>query len=71
MLFARRKSEMPTAETALKGRAEPIPTAATHFLNKRPLKGPYPAGSETGHFRPSAASGARSASSGRWATAST
>ncbi len=50
MLFARRKSEMPTAETSLKGRTEPIPTAATHFLNKRPLKGPYPAGTETAIF---------------------
>ncbi len=39
MLFARRKSEMPTPEAALKGRAEPIPTAATHFINKRPSRG--------------------------------
>jgi peptide-methionine (S)-S-oxide reductase len=50
MLFARRKPEMPTAETALKGRAEPIPTAANHFINKRPLKGPYPEGTETAVF---------------------
>jgi peptide-methionine (S)-S-oxide reductase len=41
------KSEMPTAATALKGRAQPIPTAATHYISDRPLKGPYPAGMET------------------------
>jgi peptide-methionine (S)-S-oxide reductase len=50
MLFARKKSEMPSPETALKGRAEPIPTAKTHFLNKRALKGPYPEGLETALF---------------------
>ena len=50
MLFARRKSEMPTPEAALKGRAEPIPTAATHFINKRSLKGPYPEGMEQAIF---------------------
>jgi peptide-methionine (S)-S-oxide reductase len=50
MLFARRKSEMPSPETALKGRAEPIPTAKTHFLNQRVLKGPYPEGLETAVF---------------------
>jgi peptide-methionine (S)-S-oxide reductase len=50
MLFARRKSEMPTAETALKGRAGPIATAATHHISKRPLKGPYPEGTETAVF---------------------
>ena len=41
---------MPTAETALKGRAEAIPTAAKHFINGRPLKGPYPEGTETAIF---------------------
>ncbi|HXE85692.1 MAG TPA: peptide-methionine (S)-S-oxide reductase MsrA [Hyphomicrobiaceae bacterium] len=50
MLFSRRKPEMPTAETALKGRAEAIPTAAKHFINGRPLKGPYPEGTETAIF---------------------
>src|SRR5262245_4548273 len=50
MLFARRKSEMPTAETALKGRADPIPTAKLHYLNQRPLKGPFPEGLETAVF---------------------
>ena len=35
---------------ALAGRASPIPTAAKHFVNGRPLKGPYPAGLETAMF---------------------
>jgi peptide-methionine (S)-S-oxide reductase len=50
MLFARKKSEIPTAETALQGRADPIPTAKVHYLNQRPLKGPYPDGLETAVF---------------------
>jgi peptide-methionine (S)-S-oxide reductase len=50
MFFSRRKPEMPTAETALKGRDQPIPTAVTHFINGRPLKGPYPDGTETAVF---------------------
>jgi peptide-methionine (S)-S-oxide reductase len=47
MFFARRKPEMPTAETAPKGRTTPIPTAKTHFVNGHDLKGPYPDGLET------------------------
>ena len=50
MLFTRKKSEMPTAEAALKGRTDPIPTAKLHFISKRPLKGPYPDGLETAMF---------------------
>ncbi|MBB5515977.1 peptide-methionine (S)-S-oxide reductase [Rubricella aquisinus] len=52
MLFGlgRNKSEMITPEAALPGRAEPIPTADAHFLNGRPLKGPYPEGLETAMF---------------------
>ena len=50
MFFSRKKLEMPTADSALKGRAEPIPTAKAHFLNKRALKGPYPDGLETAIF---------------------
>jgi peptide-methionine (S)-S-oxide reductase len=41
---------MPTAETALPGRAAPIPTAANHFVNGAPLKGPYPQGSRQALF---------------------
>jgi peptide-methionine (S)-S-oxide reductase len=49
MLF-RKKVEMPTAETALKGRPTPIPTSAEHELFSRPLQGPYPAGLEKAMF---------------------
>src|SRR3954470_24606858 len=50
MFFSRKKLEMPTADSALKGRGDPIPTAKAHFLNKRALKGPYPDGLETAIF---------------------
>jgi peptide-methionine (S)-S-oxide reductase len=50
MLFARKKLEMPTPETALKGRASPIPTAKEHFVFGRALKGAYPAGLEQAMF---------------------
>lgn len=50
MIFSKKKLEFPTAETALKGRPEPIPTADEHFLFDRPLKGPYPAGFERALF---------------------
>ncbi len=50
MFMSRKKPEMPTAATALKGRAEPIPTASQHFVNGRPLKGPWPKGLETAMF---------------------
>lgn len=50
MFFSRKKLEMPTRETALKGRAEPIPTAKTHFFSHHALKGPYPEGIETAVF---------------------
>ncbi len=43
MLFMRKSPEMPTAATALPGRATPIPTA-THALRQRPqaASAPYP-----------------------------
>jgi peptide-methionine (S)-S-oxide reductase len=50
MLFARKSLELPTTETALKGRPDPIPTARTHFINGRTLKGPYPDGLELAQF---------------------
>jgi peptide-methionine (S)-S-oxide reductase len=49
-MFGRKTLELPTPETALPGRAHPIPTAQTHFVNGRPLKGPYPDGMETAIF---------------------
>lgn len=45
-----RKTAMPTAAEALPGRDRPIPTARTHFVSGRPLKGPYPAGTRTALF---------------------
>ena len=50
MLFRKTKAQMPTPDTALPGRATPIPTAAEHDLFSRPLKGPYPEGYETAMF---------------------
>jgi peptide-methionine (S)-S-oxide reductase len=41
---------MPGAGEALKGRAEPIATAETHFVSGRRLAGPYPDGFETALF---------------------
>lgn len=45
-----KKSEMPSKAEALPGRAEPIPTAETHFLSGIPLKSPIPAGMEEAVF---------------------
>ena len=44
MFSFRKKQEMPAPEQALPGRTTPIPTARTHFVNGRPLQGPYPTG---------------------------
>ena len=41
------KSQMISANQALAGRSEAIPTEDTHFVLHTPLKGPYPAGMET------------------------
>ncbi|HZZ69927.1 MAG TPA: peptide-methionine (S)-S-oxide reductase MsrA [Phenylobacterium sp.] len=49
-MLGRKTLEMPTEANALPGRAHPIPTAAAHFVNGHPLKGPYPAGLETAVF---------------------
>ena len=50
ILSGSRKSAMPAPDAALPGRADPIPTAETHFVNGAALKGPYPEGSETAVF---------------------
>jgi len=50
MLNLFKKPAVPSAADALPGRAEPIPTAETHFINGRPLKGPYPEGTEIAMF---------------------
>jgi len=49
-LFQKKKSQMVTAAEALPGRDTPIPTAASHFLNERPLKSPVPEGMEEAMF---------------------
>ena len=41
---------MPKSMDALLGRHEAIPTAEHHFVNGRPLKGPYPPGFQTAMF---------------------
>src|SRR5882757_250058 len=52
MLFMRKSPELPTAATALPGRATPIPTATTHFVNGHKLQAPYPEGLEQAVFAP-------------------
>jgi peptide-methionine (S)-S-oxide reductase len=50
MFSFRKKLEMPAADQALPGRSNPIPTAERHFINGRPLKGPYPEGAAKAMF---------------------
>src|SRR5882762_1262909 len=50
MLFMRKTTALPSAAEALPGRANPIPTATTHFVNGRQLQAPYPAGLEQAVF---------------------
>jgi peptide-methionine (S)-S-oxide reductase len=50
MFMLRKKLEMPSRADALPGRATPIPTARDHHVNRRPLQGPYPEGSEKAMF---------------------
>ncbi len=45
-----RKPDLPEAGSALPGRAEALPTAETHFVSGRPLKGPYPEGLQVADF---------------------
>ena len=49
-MFLRKTLELPTRETALPGREQPIRTAERHFVNGRPLKGPYPEGAQLAQF---------------------
>ena len=50
MLFARKPTELPSAADALPGRDQPIATAKTHYVNGRPLQGPYPEGMQVAEF---------------------
>jgi peptide-methionine (S)-S-oxide reductase len=49
-MFGFKKIAMPSAKDALPGRDHEIRTAKEHFVNHRPLKGPYPEGSEKALF---------------------
>jgi len=48
--FKRKPLAVPTADEALPGRPDAIPTADTHYVTGAPLKGPYPDGAETALF---------------------
>jgi peptide-methionine (S)-S-oxide reductase len=50
MIFSRKPDAVVAPDEALPGRAEPLRTAETHFVNGRPLKGPYPEGMEQAQF---------------------
>lgn len=42
MFSFKKKSYMPSPQDALPGRDEPMPVPDTHYVNGRPLTGPYP-----------------------------
>jgi peptide-methionine (S)-S-oxide reductase len=42
-MFMHNKSVMPSPEEALPGREQPMPVAATHFVNGNPMTPPFPA----------------------------
>jgi peptide-methionine (S)-S-oxide reductase len=48
--FMRDKLVVPSPQECLPGRADAIPTAKAHFVNGRPLRGPYPQGFEKAVF---------------------
>jgi peptide-methionine (S)-S-oxide reductase len=50
MLFASRKTRMPTPDEALPGRPDPLPVPDAHFVNGHPLRPPFPVGTETAQF---------------------
>ena len=41
-MFMHKKTTMPSPEDALPGRDQPMPVAATHFVNGNPIKPPFP-----------------------------
>jgi peptide-methionine (S)-S-oxide reductase len=48
--LSRHKTEMPTPETALPGRATPMPVPERHYVLEAPLRGPFPADTEQAIF---------------------
>lgn len=49
-MFGRNTKEMPEVTDALPGRVTPVDVPTAHFMNGKPLAGPYPAGLETAVF---------------------
>ena len=49
MIF-KKSAAMPSRKSAPPGRATALPTATTHFISDRPLKGPYPEQHEIAMF---------------------
>lgn len=50
MFFSAKPMQIPDAAEALKGRDTPLEISERHFVNDRPLKGPYPDGAESVYF---------------------
>src|SRR3954453_2624196 len=50
MQFLFRSPSMPSADSALPGRPEPMPLTNRDFVNGAPLKGPWPEGTRTAIF---------------------
>ena len=50
MFFKSKPKDIPSPTEALKGRAAEMSVADRHYVNDRPLKGPYPEGSEVIYF---------------------
>jgi peptide-methionine (S)-S-oxide reductase len=50
MFGFKKSNSIPTASEALPGRDHAVRTASEHFVNHRPLKGPYPEGYEKAVF---------------------
>ncbi len=50
MFFSTKKLQIPSADQALPGRAEPMPVPAQHFVLGTPLKPPFPEGTKTAMF---------------------
>jgi peptide-methionine (S)-S-oxide reductase len=48
--FAREKLVIPSPAECLAGRGEPMPVPERHFVNRRPLAGPYPEGMQKAVF---------------------
>lgn len=50
MLFSRKSNQLPTAESALRGRETPMPVAEKHFVNGNSLAGPFASGLQQAVF---------------------